>query len=60
MNEISAHTSMSDFAEVIDTSNLNWDQAIASWEDIIMEFKVPLTFTEVTISPLTFTEVTIS
>ena len=50
MNEISAHTSMSDFAEVIDTSNLNWDQALASWDDIIMDFKVPLTFTEVTIS----------
>ena len=50
MNEISAHTSMSDFAEVIYTSNLNWDQALASWEDIIMDFKVSITFTEVTIS----------
>jgi hypothetical protein len=50
MNEISAHASMDDFAEVIDTNNLSWDQAIASWEDIIMDFKVPHTFTEVTIS----------
>ena len=50
MNEISAHASMNDFAEAIDTSNLFWDQDIASWEDIIMDFKVPHTFTEVTIS----------
>ena len=50
MNEVSADTSMSAFAEAIDTSNLSRDQAIASWEDIIMDFKVPHTFTEVTIS----------
>ena len=50
MNEISAHTSMSDFAEVIDTRFLTWDQTVASWEGIIMDFKVSITFTEVTIS----------
>jgi hypothetical protein len=50
MDEVSAHTVMDNFAEVIDTTSLLWDQALASWEDIIMEFKVPHTFTEVTIS----------
>jgi|TARA_R110000824_G_scaffold255098_1_gene444072 hypothetical protein len=50
MDEVSAHTSMDDFTEVIDTRFLTWDLTIANWEDIIMDFKVPITFTEVTIS----------
>jgi len=49
MDEVSTHTSMSDFAEA-NYGPITWDQAVGSWEDIVMDFRIPMVFTEVTIS----------
>tara|TARA_R100000687_G_scaffold62758_1_gene50751 strand:- start:215 stop:364 length:150 start_codon:yes stop_codon:yes gene_type:complete len=49
MDEVSAHSSMSDFSEA-NLGPISWDQVIASWEDIVMDFRIPMVFTEVTIS----------
>ena len=49
MDEVSTHTSMSDFAEA-NFGPITWDQVVGSWEDIVMDFRIPMVFTEVTIS----------
>jgi hypothetical protein len=51
MDEVSTHTSMSDSAEYfVDAGGRSWDQITASWEDIVMDFRIPIVFTEITIS----------
>ena len=49
MDEVSTHTSMSDFAEA-NYGPITWDQVVGSWEDLVMDFRIPMVFTEVTIS----------
>ena len=49
MDEVSSPSSMSDFAEA-NYGPITWDQMVGSWEDIVMDFRIPMVFTEVTIS----------
>ena len=49
MDEVSAHSSMSDYSEAF-LGPITWDQVIGSWEDLVMDFRIPMVFTEVTIS----------
>ena len=49
MDEVSSHSSMSDFAEA-NYGPITWDQMVGSWEDIVMDYRIPMVFTEVTIS----------
>ena len=49
MDEVSSHSSMSDFTEA-NYGPITWDQMVGSWEDIVMDFRIPMVFTEVTIS----------
>ena len=51
MDEVTAHTSMSDSAEFfVDAGARVWEQVTSNWEDIVMDFRIPIVFTEVTIS----------
>jgi len=49
MDEVSSPSAMSDFAEA-SYGPIAWDQMVGSWEDIVMDFRIPMVFTEVTIS----------
>ena len=49
MDEVSSPSAMSDFAEA-SYGPIAWDQMVGSWEDIVIDFRIPMVFTEVTIS----------
>ena len=49
MDEVSAHSSMSDYSEA-NLGPIPWENINSSWEDIVMDFRIPMVFTEVTIS----------
>jgi hypothetical protein len=60
MDEVTSHSSMSDYSEIVDATNLIWENALSNWEDVVKGFKAPTDYTETTIASAVFTEVTIS